>query len=128
MIQIRRGVFETNSSSVHNMTMCSVDVFDKWIEDFNNLTEKDYDDDIEITYFDEYDIKTEKLSEILNITDIKTKEDFLNKIENSTLNDFLYDYEILSTDSYDCKYCQYYETFEQEKDGVVAFGYYGYDS
>ena len=29
--QIRRGVFETNSSSVHSLTMCSFDEFDKWV-------------------------------------------------------------------------------------------------
>lgn len=29
-IQIRRNVFETNSSSVHSITMCSKDDFEKW--------------------------------------------------------------------------------------------------
>lgn len=29
-IQIRRGVFETNSSSTHSITICSEDMFDKW--------------------------------------------------------------------------------------------------
>lgn len=28
--QIRRGVFETNSSSVHSLTMCSDKEFEKW--------------------------------------------------------------------------------------------------
>lgn len=28
--KIRRGVFETNSSSVHSITMCSEDEYDKW--------------------------------------------------------------------------------------------------
>lgn len=28
--QIRRGVFETNSSSVHSITMCMKSDFDKW--------------------------------------------------------------------------------------------------
>ena len=28
--QIRRGVFETNSSSVHSLTMCAGDKFDEW--------------------------------------------------------------------------------------------------
>lgn len=31
-IQIRRGVFETNSSSVHSITVCSQDDYDKWIK------------------------------------------------------------------------------------------------
>lgn len=29
-IQIRAGVFETNSSSVHTITICSKDTYDKW--------------------------------------------------------------------------------------------------
>lgn len=28
--QIRRGVFETNSSSVHSITMCTRSDFDRW--------------------------------------------------------------------------------------------------
>lgn len=27
---IRRGVFETNSSSTHSLTMCSENEYDKW--------------------------------------------------------------------------------------------------
>ena len=30
MKQIRRGVFETNSSSVHSLTMCSGEEYKKW--------------------------------------------------------------------------------------------------
>lgn len=30
MRQIRRSVFETNSSSVHSLTMCSEDEFSRW--------------------------------------------------------------------------------------------------
>lgn len=31
MRQIRRGVFETNSSSVHSITMCMKSDYDKWV-------------------------------------------------------------------------------------------------
>jgi hypothetical protein len=27
---IRRGVFETNSSSTHSITMCSIEEYEKW--------------------------------------------------------------------------------------------------
>lgn len=30
MIQIRRGVFETNSSSTHSITMCTNDTYERW--------------------------------------------------------------------------------------------------
>lgn len=29
-MQIRQGVFETNSSSVHSLTMCSSEEYKKW--------------------------------------------------------------------------------------------------
>ena len=32
MRQIRRSVFETNSSSTHSITMCMKSEFDKWVE------------------------------------------------------------------------------------------------
>lgn len=32
MLQIRNGLFETNSSSVHTMVLCSADDYDKWIK------------------------------------------------------------------------------------------------
>ena len=33
MINIRRGCFETNSSSVHSMTMCMKNEYDEWEND-----------------------------------------------------------------------------------------------
>ena len=30
MIQIRQNIFETNSSSVHSITLCTEDEFQKW--------------------------------------------------------------------------------------------------
>ncbi len=30
MIKIRKGVFETNSSSIHTLTVCSLDQYEAW--------------------------------------------------------------------------------------------------
>lgn len=30
MFKIRKGLFETNSSSTHSLTMCSEEDYDKW--------------------------------------------------------------------------------------------------
>lgn len=30
IFQVRQGVFETNSSSTHTLTICSKDDYDKW--------------------------------------------------------------------------------------------------
>ena len=40
---IRRGIFETNSSSVHSITMCSDDMYIRWLS--GDGVYYDYDDD-----------------------------------------------------------------------------------
>lgn len=32
MIQVRQGVFETNSSSTHSITMCTKNEFNEWAD------------------------------------------------------------------------------------------------
>ena len=88
--QIRKGVFETNSSSVHCMTMCSRSTYDDWKD--GKLIYNRYDEDFETVEADR---------------------------EYST-DDGYYTYdEFWNMD--------YMDTFEDEYNDVVAFGYYGYD-
>lgn len=102
---IRRGVFETNSSSTHSLTLCSLDEFEKW-----------KNGDLYISCYD---------------------KDFITKAEYEAL-----DNECNCDKDYECE-CdkdyysyeefwdragEYFETFEQTRDDVVAFGYFGYDS
>lgn len=106
-IQIRRGIFETNSSSTHSLTMCTNDDFDKWKN--GELVYNNYGD------------------KLIPITDEKYQEWLKNKQED----DYYYDY--LTYDEYFNYYCENYESFEEEfttpsGETVIAFGYYGYDS
>ena len=115
--QIRRGVFETNSSSVHSLTICSKEEYDSWYrgkvlydkwnqcfvtyEDALEDLKEDYEDDNTINWEDEDQIK-----ELLNDNGIKTMEEFFDGID--------------------------FETFEEEYttplgEKIVAFGYFGYD-
>ena len=77
MKQIRRGVFETNSSSTHSITMCNKDDYSKWeagkklldrwgrrlvdvspenLEDEGLYTMKRYDNEIEYeTFYKEFE-------------------------------------------------------------------------
>lgn len=61
MRQIRRGVFETNSSSVHSITMCTEEDFDKWVngefyyDDWNEKFVKEKPDNDEENRFLTYD-------------------------------------------------------------------------
>ena len=96
--QIRRGVFETNSSSVHSITMCSQDEYSKW-ERGEVLFDKWHDKFVNPSEVEEYK-KDNKYAELVN------EEEYWNDI----------DYETFS---------ETYTTPSGEK--VVAFGYYGED-
>ena len=106
--QIRRGVFETNSSSVHSLTMCMESDYDRW--------QKDH------FYTREEAIAFEKTDKYIRKDFDWSNEEEVNEILHE--NKF-YDYEYFWN-----KRCEYYETFEETMttpngERVVAFGYYG---
>lgn len=99
---IRRGIFETNSSSVHSLTMCSDDEYSKW-----RKGELYFD-----RYKKEFVEKSEKTENERN--DARTYTQYLTYEE---FNDWAY---------------IGYETFDKSyntKNGetVHAFGYFGID-
>lgn len=119
MIVVRRGVFETNSSSTHSITMCSKEDYEKWESgeiflDDGWKTEKQFITKEEAIkklkdsgYYKDYDLDNEEeLYEALKEADIHTSESYFDS--------------------------DYLEAFEDEyttKNGeiIVAFGKYGYD-
>lgn len=109
---IRRGVFETNSSSTHTLTMCKESEYDKWKD--GELFFSDWNGDF---------ISKEEYKELLKKKCSCDRED-----EDFEESDCYCDTEYLSYDRYWDKYGSEYETFEDNLDGIVAFGYYGYDS
>ena len=133
--QIRRGVFETNSSSTHSLTMCSEEEFKQWKkgevlfdEDdgtfvkANDLSNKDkeyaaqdYEDNK-----DEYSKDWTELSET-------AKEKYYTKYakENDLIDEDAKTYDEWN-DDYGLKtFVDKYTT--KSGDRVVAFGKYGYD-
>lgn len=103
-IQVRRGLFETNSSSVHSMTMCSESDFEKWKKGelvFDNYAEA-----------------------LIPVTD--DLKEYIKSEDNGRYHEYLtydqfFDYCVVE-----------YETFvkshvTEHGDKVVAFGYYGND-
>ena len=121
-MQIRRGVFETNSSSVHSITMCTGSDFDRWTdgellfwEDEKKFgTREEIIEDLKkSTWYDgklrypniNWDDK-DQVSDIFNDENIKTFNQYFQ-------NDW---FEI---------YWEAYTTPGGEN--VVAFGYYGHD-
>jgi hypothetical protein len=97
-IKVRKSVFETNSSSVHSITMCSKSIYDEWIRG-----DRVYDrDNHELILIDNIDIEYERYG----YKQYLTYEEF---------NDYDYiDYERFS-ESY----------ITESGDEVVAFGYHG---
>lgn len=121
MRQIRAGVFETNSSSTHSITICTQDEYDKWQNGYLVLDDDSeklvsIDDMFETMMEHEYKC-VDKLKELREIS----YEKFLAEIES---------YGYLSYGAY-CKrdllegYMQGYETPGGEH--IVVFGKYGYD-
>ena len=98
--QIRRGVFETNSSSVHSLTMCMESDFNKWVA--GELVWSRWGD------------------ELVPITDEIKKsmeEDEREYLTYEQFNDYDYiDYETFE-DSY----------ITPNGETVKSFGYYGHD-
>lgn len=124
MIQIRQGVFETNSSSTHSITMCSESEFKKWKKGevyLNNGWKGN-------TFVTKNEAISLALSE-WNDVYYGAKEDFLSMGDEDIAN-FLYEYFDLCT--YENYWNNYLESFEnayitESGDKVIAFGQYGYD-
>lgn len=131
MIKIRQGVFETNSSSVHSMIMCSLDQY-KDLEQGNLLIDR-YKDTIvtigeAINIYNQYyqtknkipiDIPKEEALKILcgdeDSDDDNWRQFCLLKNYNYNIGDGYY-------------YDDFYDTYvTQNGETVVAFGYYGND-
>ena len=111
-IQIRRGIFETNSSSTHSITMCTKDDYTRWEK--GELI---------------YDSGKGKL---ISISD----EKYQNWLKNNKEEDVDYGYKDYMTYNeyfdYYCGDCNF-EDFEEDYispsgEHIIAFGYYGYDS
>lgn len=126
MINIRRGCFETNSSSVHSLSMCMKSEYDEWEKGnlyFNKnahwdgspkfLTKEEaiqyLNENWHYAYSEitEKDLNEDEIAEVMNDCGLYTCDEFFN----------------------DCDMETFWDTFKTPAgEEVVAFGYYGYDS
>lgn len=146
MLQIRRNVFETNSSSTHSLNFATSSEYEKWA-------------DGEVLFCNDYWLTDKKFIDIDEAKDIVRKYEsentygyrmplddyyYENDIENGIpythIDDvpedlvipYLAYFNIFTIDSYFNGYCSWFEAYEEHYttesgDGVVAFGYYGRD-
>lgn len=122
VIKVRRGVFETNSSSTHSITMCNESDYEKWVNGELYLARWGYKDKDFVTK-KEYEFALEEFINECSDKDITEDKEELE-------NEFIGDYGFLSfkdwCDNFD------YETevshfTTPSGDKVVALCYYGND-
>lgn len=127
--QIRRGTFETNSSSVHSLTMCMKSDYDGWENDNLFLFKgSDYgylgkSPQYDHFYTKDEAIAFEKTSKYSSINECKNDDEIMNTLHENEWYDYNYFWD---------EYCEYYETFKDTMtttngEEVVSFGYYGHD-
>lgn len=134
--QIRRGVFETNSSSTHSLTMCSEEEFEQWkkgevlfdpwgSEKFvkpSNLS----DDDKKYAAQDYENQKNEFSKDWSELSDSAKEKYYLKYAqENNIIDEDAKTYEEYLEDCYLETFVNRYTS--KSGDRIVAFGRYGYD-
>lgn len=127
MKTIRRGTFETNSSSTHSISICTISEFEQWkngglyYDDWNNkfITKDEYNKKMEsykedfISDHPDFDENDEDWIDNLN--------DYLNEDKEYYTYDEYSGYDYLEYEKYEKKY----KTPNGEE--IIAFGYYGQD-
>lgn len=155
MINIRKNLFETNSSSVHSITMCDEADYAAWVAGtkfFCDSTNKFYDE-VELliyvkskkllndvfnydwkAYTFEYDGKTYNINERYDIANL-----FVNTISDEDAKEYYEQMKLDDPNEVPIDFERWTEYKEQDfetysdtfttKDGstVTAFGYYGHD-
>ena len=129
MRQIRLGVFETNSSSIHSLTMCMADDFDKWRSGdlfWDRWSDKFVSKDVVENGLEDY--RNDFIKEHPDyIKGDEEWEDNFNRYLSYNYDKQFYTYEEFN--DYDFleyeTFVDHYTTPKGER--VVSFGYYGHD-
>ena len=135
MRQIRKNVFETNSSSTHSLTMCTKEEYDNWKNGkllFDSYYKK-FVPSLELTKVDfeeaedNYESNKQKYQKNWNqLTKEEQEEYTLEYIKKNKSMDEIVTYpEWLDRYDYLDTFYKEYTTKNNEK--IVGFGFYGYD-
>lgn len=127
MRQIRRGVFETNSSSTHSLTMCMKEDYDKWAKGEVYLNEGGWSSYSE--YKDKQFVTKKEAIDIITHSRFYTSDADLNTMDKDKLEECFRENDIYSIENYDNEYLEGFKSVFTTPNGdvVVAFGQYGYD-
>ena len=130
MKQIRRNVFETNSSSVHSITMCLEDIYNKWQNDEVYFYDSTYRLPKGHSKFFTWDDMIEFMRDVRGVSEEKIQA-LIDARDNNhgDFKELLYDNNFYTADMYedyndDCEH--YVEVFTTPLgERVCAFGYAG---
>lgn len=115
---IRRGVFETNSSSTHSITMCAKEDYDRWVAG-------------EVLYCDgSFITKETAIAEIKEDSYFQKKHPNFDWTDQEAVDQILRQWGYSTHEKYfDDEYLEGFDDTYTTKNGevVVAFGKYGYD-
>ena len=134
--QIRKGVFETNSSSVHSLTICGADTFKKW-ENGELLYDNWRDEFIkpipELSDSQKEDAKESYIKKMgpywkqWDELNVEEKEKWYSEygVSHGLISEDAKTYNQYFEDNYYDTYSREYTT--KSGDNIVIFGYYGHD-
>ena len=130
MLQMRKNVFETNSSSTHSITMCTQDEYDAWANGDVLLNDGWWGKDNTSEFKDKKFVTREEAEDIIKHNKYHEPTDELSDLSDEEFDEYCYDmdYELYSMDKYFEK--EYLEWFDEKYttpsgETVVAFGLYG---
>lgn len=129
MIQIRHGVFETNSSSTHSLTLCNESEYDAWKRGEVYLNNNFWwSKDLENR--NKKFLTKEEAMKLITDSGYHENTD-LYSLDDKELSEVFYNEEIYDAETYD-HMCRYFEKYKDSyvTDGgetIIAFGYYGTD-
>ena len=128
MIQIRQGVFETNSSSTHSITIAPESDFNRWKNGDVYLNDGWWSSSNDPNKDKTFLTKDEAINLLGSYEYYKRNED-LNDMNDKELNDVFRDWDIYTFENYWDDYLEYYETHytTEHGDNIIVFGQYGYN-
>lgn len=134
--QVRRGVFETNSSSTHSLTMCSEEEFEAWKRGEVLFQEYGKENFISANKLSEHDKKMAQEDYEANKDDFqKDWNDLSEDAKQKYYTKYAKENDLIDEDAKTYEQYMNYgdlETFVQRYtsksgDKIIAFGGYGYD-
>lgn len=118
MFKIRKGLFETNSSSTHSLTMCTKEDYGKW--------EKG---EVYFCTDGKFYTKEEVIDELCKDKYYKQDRENLESLSDKDFDEHVKDFDYYTYDNYNDEYLEeFYEEYTTKSgETVVAFGKYGWD-